>query len=286
MWREYAAVGDLADFRPATTVIGYEAEDLLPIGEEGAYLDSKLADAAFTIQLSTYGRAFSINRNVIINDDMGYIRQQPKRFGKSAARSIAKFAAQTLLESGGLCFDGVTLWNTATHGNLTTGAGATFGMDAIKTGITAMKNQTVLGVYQTVTPKTLLVPSAYEFAARAILNSAIIIAAGGDSTTGIAPVVMGNANVLNQALTLVVDPWLSDADDWYILADPQDTPVIAVAFLNGKQTPDLLVEKPVMYNVAGGDDPYEFEYDVMRYKVRFDYGGATALWWGGHRFTP
>jgi hypothetical protein len=287
VWRQYAAIGDLADFRPATTVIGYEAEDLLPIGEEGAYQDSALADAAFQIQLGTYGRAFSINRNVIINDDMGYIRQQPKRFGRSAARSIAKFVAQTLLEGNGLCFDGVALFDAATHGNLTTGTGTgDFGMDAIKLGITHMRNQTVLGVYQTVEPRMMLIPPGHEFAARAILNSAIIIAAGGDSTANAVPVIMGNQNVLNGALALVVEPFLTDVDNWYILADADDTPAVAIAFLNGKQTPDLLVEKPVMYNVAGGDDPYEFEFDVMRYKVRYDYGGATALWWGAHKFIP
>jgi hypothetical protein len=284
VWRSYTAIGDLADFRPATTIIGYEAEDLLPIGEEGAYQDSKLADAAFTIQLGTYGRAFSINRNVIINDDLGYIRQQPKRFGKSAARSIAKFVAQTLLEGNGLCFDGVALFDAA-HGNLTT-TGGTFGMEAMKTGILAMRNQTVLGVNQTVEPKILLTPPGMEFEARAILNSSIIIAAGGDATTGVQPIIMGNKNVLEQALTLVMDPFLTDTNAWYILADPDDTPVVATAFLNGKQTPDLLVERPVMYNVAGGDDPYEFEYDVMRYKVRYDYGGAAAIWWGGHKFNP
>lgn len=280
-WRQYAAIGDLTDFRPATRIVGYESEDLLPVGEDGVYQDSKLADAAYVVQLGTYGRAFSVNRNVIINDDLGYIKQQPKRFGRAAARGIAKFVAQTLLEGNGNCFDGNALFDASTHhNNATTGTSAISSAN-IQTGIAAMMNQTVLGVFHTVTPKWLLVPTALQWTARQILNSAIIVAAGISGTV----TTLGNANVLQGALGIIIDPFLSVPAQYYILADPAEAPVVDVAFLQGKQTPDLLVERPVMMNLAGGDDPYEFEFDVMRYKVRYDYGGATSLWWGGYRFV-
>jgi Mu-like prophage major head subunit gpT len=280
-WRQYAAIGDLSDFRPATRIVGYESEDLLPVGEDGVYQDSKLADAAYTVQLGTYGRAFSVNRNVIINDDLGYIKQQPKRFGRAAARGIAKFVAQTLLEGNGNCFDGVALFDTSTHKNNTSGAPSALSAGNLQTGISAMNQQVVLGVYHTVTPKWLLVPTALQFTARQILNSAIIAIAGTAGTI----TTMGNANVLQGALGIIVDPFLTVQTQYYVLADPAEAPVVDVAFLQGKQTPDLLVERPVMMNLAGGDDPYEFEFDVMRYKVRYDYGGASSLWWGGYRFV-
>jgi hypothetical protein len=284
-WRQYAAIGDLTDFRPATRIVGYEAEDLLPVGEDGVYQDSKLADAAYTVQLGTYGRAFSVNRNVIINDDLGYIKQQPKRAGRAAARGIAKFVAQTLLEGNGNCFDGVALFDTSTHKNNDTGAGSALSAANLQKGISALQNQTVLGVYQTITPKWLLVPTGLQWTARQILNSAIIVATAG-ATPGAGPVTtIGNANVLQGALGIIIDPFLSVQTQYYVLADPAEAPVVDVAFLQGKQTPDLLVERPVMMNLAGGDDPYEFEFDVMRYKVRYDYGGATSLWWGGYRFV-
>lgn len=284
VWRQYVAIGDLTDFRPATRIVGYESEDLLPVGEEGVYQDSRLADASYTVQLGTYGRAFSINRNVIINDDLGYIKGQPRRFGRAAGRSIAKFAAQTLLEGNPLCFDGNPLFSVA-HANYAEGADTDLGLNngaALQTAITSMSNQTVLGVFHNVEPRILLAPTTLQFTARQILNSTIIVAAGGGAATDIS--IMGNANVLQNILTPVFDPFLSDPKAYYVLADPMDTPVIDVAFLNGKQTPDLLVEAPQMMNLAGGDDPYEFEFDVMRYKVRYDYGGAASLWWGGYKF--
>jgi hypothetical protein len=279
-WRQYSIQSDLADFRPQNALLGYEAEDLLPVGEEGVYQDSKLGDASYSVQLGTYGRTFSINRNVLINDDVNYIRRQPERFGRAAGRSIAKFVAQTLLEGNAQTFDGQPLFSAA-HGNIQTGAGSAFGSTPIQNMITGLRAQTVLGVYYTANPRWLLIPPALEFAADQLLNSTVILAAGGDATAGAQPRLIPNANVLSNRLGLLVDPFLTSQTAYYVLVDPGEVPIIDVAFLNGKQTPDLLVERPVMQNLAGGDDEFEIEFDRLVYKVRFDYGGATALWWGG-----
>lgn len=287
-WRKYTAIGDAKDFRPQTRIVGYEAEDLVAVEEDGVYLDSKLADAAYTVVPKTYGRAFSINRQVIINDDLGYIKQQPKRFGRSAARFLSTFVAQTLLEGNGNAFDGNALFSVA-HSNLQTGAGTVLSSTNIQTAITAMQNQTVLGVYHSVNPTMLVIPPALQWKARQILNSAIIVAAGGDAGTGIAAQQFGNINVLDGALDIVVDPFLTSTTAWYTMASPNDVPILDVIFLNGQQTPDLLVEKATMMHVAGsggsGDDPYEYEIDTMRYKVRLDVGGAVSLWWGAQKYA-
>lgn len=282
VWRQYASITEAPDKRPQTSIIGYESEDLLPIGEEGVYQDSKLADASFQWQIGTYGRAFSINRDVILNDDLGYIRQQPRRFGRAAARSLSFFVSRTLLEGNGAAFDGTALFH-ANHSNLSSGAGSAFSAVNLQNAIQAMGNQTVLNTYQTVRPKMLVIPSSLEFAARQVLNSALIVAVG--TPAGNVVQQIGNANVLQNALDIVVDPFLTSTTAYYLFADPSDTPVILVGFLNGKQDPDLLIEAPTMVNVAGGSDPYEYEIDLLRYKVRFDYGGAVALWWGAYKFV-
>jgi hypothetical protein len=284
-WRAYAAIGDLSDFRPATRVIGYEAEDLLDVGESGAYIDSQLADASYTVRLGTYGRSFSINRRVIINDDLGYIKKQPQRFGRAAGRSIATFVAQTLLEGNGNTFDSNALFDAGNHANLGSGGTSVINAGNIQTGITALQKQTVLGVFHSVMAKWLLVPPALQWTARQILNSAIVVSAAG-ATPSAGPIsTVGNVNVLQGALGLAIDPFLSSTTGWYVLADPADVPILDVAFLNGKQTPDLLVERPTLQNIAGGDDSYELEFDTLNYKIRYDYGGATALWWGGYKFA-
>lgn len=285
VWRQYSAIGDAMDFRPQTRIVGYESEDLQKVEEDGVYLDSKLADAAYTVTVQTYGRAFSINRNVIINDDLGYIKQQPKRFGRSAARFLATFVAQTLLENNGNTFDGNALFNSGTHFNLSTGAGSAISATNIEAGIASMQDQTVLGVFQAVQPTLLLTHPQLQWKARQILNSAIIVAAGGDSTASTASQQFGNLNVLQGALGIAIDPFLTSQTAYYVLADPADVPILDVVFLAGKQTPDLLIERPTMMNLAGGDDPWEYEFDIMKYKVRLDVGGATSLWWGGYKFA-
>lgn len=286
VWRKYSAITEAPDKRPQTSILGYEAEDLLPIGEESAYQDSVLADAKFQWQVGTYGRAFSINRDVILNDDLGYIRQQPRRWGRAAARTLAFFVTRTLLEGNGTCFDGNALFHTVSHANYEEGAGTAFSATNLQNAIMAMGNQTVLGVYQTVRPKMLVVPSGLEFSAKQVINSALIIAVADSlgSTSSANITTMGNSNVLQNALDIVVDPFLTSTTAYYLFAEPTDVPVVMVGFLDGKQTPDLLIEKPTMVKVAGGDDPYEFEYDVMRYKVRYDFGGTVALWWGAYKF--
>lgn len=281
VWRQYSAIGEVNDFRPLTRIIGYEAEDLLPVDESGAYQDSGLADAAYVVQVGTYGRAFSISRKVIINDDLGYIKQQPRRFGRSAARAIAKFVAQTLLEGNGLTYDGNSLFDTSNHANNATGGGSAMSALNFEAAISALSDQTVNGVYQTVQAKFVLVRPGDQWVAKQIINSAMIVAAG---TAG-AVTQLGSANVLQNALDIVIDPFLTVPGQYYVMADPADVPMVDVVFLNGKQTPDLLVERPIMMNLAGGDDNYEFEYDVMKYKVRYEYGGASSLWWGGYRFV-
>jgi hypothetical protein len=279
-WRAYSAIGDLTDFRPQTRIVGYEAEDLLAVDENGNYVDSKLADASYTIKLSTFGRAFSIGRQVIINDDLGYIRKQPQRFGRSAGRSIATFVAQTLLEGNLAAFDGTALFH-ANHGNLASGGTSALSAANLQTAITGLSKQTVLGVFQTVMAKWLLVPPALQFTARQILNSSMIVAAGTSGTV----TQIGNANVLQGLLGIIVDPFLTSTTAYYVIADPADVPIVDVGFLQGKQTPDLLVELPTMQNLAGGNDPFNYEFDTLHYKVRYDYGGATSLWWGGYKFA-
>lgn len=282
VWRKYVTIGEVTDFRPLTRIIGYEAEDLLAVDESGAYQDSGLADASYVVQAGTYGRSFSISRKTIINDDLGYIKQQPRRFGRAAARAIAKFVAQTLLEGNGLAYDANALFDTTNHSNNDVGAGSAMSATNFEKAIALMSEQTVNGVFQSVQAKFVLVRPQDQWLAKQIINSAIIVAAG--SSTSNVPIQLGNANVLENALDIVIDPFLTVAGQFYVMADPNDVPIIDLVFYGG-QTPTLLMEKPTVQSLAGGDDPYEFEYDVMKYKVRYEYGGAMSLWWGAYRFV-
>jgi hypothetical protein len=59
---------------------------------------------------------------------------------------------------------------------------------------------------------------------------------------------------------------LTDATDWFAVADPQEVPTMVVGFLNGQQEPDIFVADTP--NVGSS-----FTADKITYKVRFIFGG-------------
>jgi hypothetical protein len=275
-WRQYTKQSEVNDFRTNDRIMGSEAEDLLPLGPGGAgpYQDSRLTEQKYSIRASTKGRAFSITRHALINDDLNYLRDQPARFGRAAARTLTKEVVNTVLEGNLPAYDGQALFHV-NHGNLLTGAAPASSLTAanLNTARIAIQKSRFEGEFTGLQPKYLIVPPELEVTARTLLNSDWIPAPG----TGI-----GNINPFQNSLELIVDQWLTSATAWYVAADPAEAPAIDVAFLPGRQQPDLLVQKPeYRFVVGGGEDEYMHgEFDELRYAVRYDWGIAVAMWQG------
>lgn len=273
-WRQYTYQSEVSDFRSSDRIMGSEAEDLLPLGPGGVgpYQDSKLTEQKYSIRASTKGRAFSISRQALINDDLNYLQRQPERFGRSAARTLTKEVVQTVLEGNLNAYDGVALFHTS-HGNLLTGGGSTLTAANLNTAMIAIRRSRFEGEFTGLQPKYLIIPPELEATAATILNSEWIPAPG----TGI-----GNLNPFRGVLTPIVDQWLTSTTAWYVTSDPGVSPAIDVTFLQGNQLPDLLVQRPEYRRVlGGGEDPYMHgEFDELRYAVRYDYGIAVAMYQG------
>jgi hypothetical protein len=86
-------------------------------------------------------------------------------------------------------------------------------------------------------PRILLVPPALEVTAQTLMSSTMLTIGSG---TAAAP----STNVWAGKYRVVSSPYMQDstltgnsATGWYLLADPNDLPVIEVAFLNGVETP-------------------------------------------------
>lgn len=287
-WKSYTKISSVQDFRVNTRIAGSEAADLLPLGKGGTgpYQDSSLSEASYTIRAATKARMFSITRQALINDDLNYLKDQPTRFGRSAARTLTKDVVISTLEANLPAYDGVTLFNVTPRAgnlaNLLTGGTSTLTMANLNQARYTISRSQYLGVYTGAKARYLLVPPELETTAKQILNSELLLATG--IPTG-AAVTVGNSNPYQGILELIVDPWLTSTTAWYVLADPADTPALEVAFLNGKQQPDLLVQNPEYRAVAGGG-PDEFlhgEIDELRYAVRYDYGIAVALFQGAFK---
>jgi hypothetical protein len=98
----------------------------------------------------------------------------------------------------------------------------------------------------------------------------------------------GNMNPLAGIIpndAVVYDPYLSDANDWYLFADPARVPAFAVGFLNGQEQPQVFLKNPEVRTAlgGGGQDPYTFELDSIDFKVRMDFGVAAVDPRGAYR---
>lgn len=275
-WKQYTMQSPLADFKTNNRILVGEANDLKEVQEQGEYSDDTLTDYNYQIGLKTFGRTFSISRQLVINDDLGAIRRQPERFGRAAARTLAKKVVLAI-EGDGNMYDGASMFALA-HANYgaTALANTQAGAAAIFAGMAAIRTATEpsTGEKMGLQPKYLLTGPANEGIAQQLIRSAQIWPI---STSG-----GGTMNPIG-SLQILIEPFLTSATSWYIMADPQDCPVVEVGFLDGKDTPDLLMKRADTVNLAGGEDQWGYDFDEIFYKVRYDFAVARAMYQGIYR---
>lgn len=270
-WRQYTMQTDLADFKQHNRVIVSESPDLKEIAEDGEYEDTNLTDYNYGINLKTFGRKFTVGRQAIINDDLQALRQQPERFGRAAMRTLAKRVVLAL-EGDGVTYDGLSLFHN-NHANKigTEVTNDAAGMTALAAAMTLVTNSKDPDTNEKfgITPKYVVVPPEKEDTIMRLINGTAFVpvsTSGGTNDVGMV-----------KRLTPLVEPFLTSTTKVYVFADPADLPVVEVGFLNGKQTPDLLVKRADTVSLAGGEDEWGYDFDEIFYKVRFDYAVARAM---------
>jgi hypothetical protein len=125
-----------------------------------------------------------------------------------------------------------------------------------------------------ITPKILLVPNALGVTAANLMNSTFI---ANDTTAN----TLTLANNPHQGkFTVVQSSYLSNSlytgystTAFYLLADPQDIPVIEVAFLNGR-------EQPVVESADA-----EFDTLGVQFRGYFDFGVSQQEYRGGAKLA-
>jgi hypothetical protein len=145
-----------------------------------------------------------------------------------------------------------------------------------------------------VTPRSLVVQNVrMELIANRIINSqytgTTLSYTSPAAGTGTKIFDKGNDNPLQGILpsdAVIRDPYLHDANDWYLFADPGTTPAFAIGFLNGREEPQVFLKNPEAKSTMGGDDPYTWEWDSVDYKVRMDFGVGVVDPKGAYRATP
>jgi hypothetical protein len=242
----------LGDYKPQDRVrMGYLG-DLPTVTEAAAYVElTKPTDEKITYSILKKGGLLTISEETIRNDDLGKIAQFPNRLARAARHTLATFVTAFFITPPAYDPDTIA-WMHASHANL---------------GSTAL--------------------SAAELDARAIL---LAKQSEKDSTNRLGltldwimiPVdLKPTAQMINRNMTgtnswvdkfgeneenIIVNPLLTDVNDWYGGTLPNNAPFLEIGFLDGYQTPQLFIANLPTQGT-------QFTNDQLQYKAKFVFGG-------------
>lgn len=229
VWQRITAIRPVTDFK---TITSYSLtgdltyEQVAPGGE---LKHGTLGEESYTNKADTYGKILGIDRRDLINDDLGALASAGRRLGRGGA---LKFNDVFWTE---FMADAATFYTVA-RGNYDDGAGDTLMDD---TGLGNANNLFMAlndpdGKPTGTVPKFVLVPPQLYPAAWRL----IVAKPNGDTSATVSP-WSGMFN-LEQSRYLANSSFTGySTKAWYMLADPNDLPVIESCFLYGQQMPTV-----------------------------------------------
>lgn len=197
-----------------------------PMLEEwvGARQIKQLKTLDFTITNKHWEGTLAINADKVADSDVASLYPNAEKLGRAAAMFPDKLLT-TLIEAGftTTCFDGQYFFDTdhpmgsgtsGTNKGTTALSAASYATARATLGALTNDSGEPLGII----PNLLMVPPALEGTARSILNSDIVVAGTADAS--------GVSNVWKSSADLLVNPWLTDATDWFLFATNQLMPAL------------------------------------------------------------
>ncbi len=244
------------DFKTIARVQLGDAPSLDKVNESGEFKRGTISDGKEQYALATYGKVVAINRQVIINDDLGAFTRLPEMFGRAAA-DLQSDTVWGIITGNPVMGDGTVLFH-ANHGNLA-GANAAIAVATLGEGRAAMRKQKGLnGRFINVMAKYLLVPAAIETVAEQYVTQ-----------TNIIYTKSSDYNPFANKLQVIAEPRLDAASltSWYMAADPAQIDTIEYCFLEGQEGVYL-------------ESRLGFDVDGVELKARLDFA-AKAIDWRG-----
>jgi len=240
------------DFKDVHRIQLGEFPKLEKVGQSGEFKSGTISEKEEKYRLATYGKIVSINRQVIINDDLAALTRIPQTYGWAAA-DLESDTVWGIITANAAMSDAVALFH-ANHGNLQTGAGSALALAGLSAARAAMMKQKALDgkKFIMVTPKYLLVPAALLTTAEQL-------------TTQITAAASGDVNPFQGKLMPIGEPRLDAASAivWYLAADPGQVDTIEYAYLDGEAGPRV-------------EQRLGFEVDGLEIKIAMDFGAAAV----------
>lgn len=243
-WQRRASV---PDFKQVTRLQMGAAPSFLLVPEGGQFKMGTIGEGKEVYAIATYGRIFSVTRQVLINDDLDAFTRVPSMWGRAAADFESDAAYAPLIANPNMG-DSVALFH-ATHGNLA-GSGGAIAEGTLEAAEIAMGAQTgIEGRAINLSPRWLIVGRKDNVAAKKLM-------------TTVTPAQASQVNVYANTFDIVVESRLnrsSGATPWYMAADADQVDTIEYAYLEGDDGVFL-------------DERVGFEVDGIEYKARLDFG--------------
>lgn len=224
-------VSDLKDNTMVRLSVGNEYELIAPGGE---LKHSTLGEGTSTVRAASRGTMLQIDRQSIINDDLGLLQDAAVALGRGGARAISDEIWRVILlnlDSAGNPFF------HADNGNLLTGGGSALQFSSLTTALTSMVKQVdVENRVLDFRPRILVCSPENEVAARQLITSTTI------ARKVDADDLLPEGNPHNN-LTLAVEARISNsnftgfsATKWFEFTTPADGGIV-LALLNGQEAP-------------------------------------------------
>lgn len=274
-WASWTRPVSLEDFEEYTSSRWGRLTDIPEKGLNGQYDELGLKEfPSEKLRLREFGAAISVTRQLIISDRLNRLAELPTLMAEAMARTQSKRAVSALAGNP-VMYDGNALISAGHANRVTTALAATSqGAADVITADLKFDDQTDDEAYQIVTPgqRVLLIPPEPRFVAKALNENDLLPNGSSQLERNLAQGLFSS---------IIVEPYLTDATDWYILADPTG-PLSPIAFvtLNGETTPFIGLKDPGVRAVLGGTDPYSFDFDEIKYKIRHDFNYKAVEWRG------
>ncbi len=265
-WRKLVRTKPLSDFRQQELVIMGGYGELPTVLEGGTYQPlTTPADVENVYSPSKKGATEDLTFETVQNDDIGAVARIPEAMARSAALTIYRFVFISLISGNPnvVDVDGTMALFHASRNNTTAIALGHAGVRSLRQKMRDQVNPGVSADPLGLTPKYLVVPNELEELAWELCNSDRAIPSTTPGATDVP-----NLFKASGMEPIVVDH-LTDADDWFAVADPSQTDTIEIGFVGGREDPELLMQ----------DDPRVgavFSADKVTWKIRHMYGGQVA----------
>ncbi|GJM43348.1 MAG: hypothetical protein DHS20C21_01900 [Gemmatimonadota bacterium] len=232
VWRDIARVRPVSDFKQHASYRltgGFEYEK---VGPDGQLKHGTAGEESHPIKADTFANLFVLDRQSIINDDLGALKDLPSNLGRGAGLAVNREFWATFLDDASFF--------SAANSNLIEGASSALSITSMAPALQAFRDQVDEdGAPVSLPPAILLVPTALEVAALEIANSREV-----RNTT--ANTKEGTHNPFHGLVRSVVSAYLASSSiagssnsAWYLLANPAEEATIELAFLNGEEEPAI-----------------------------------------------